>query len=236
LEKKLSELVHRLKSAFGDRLVSAVLYGSAAMGDWHEQSSDLNVLCVLDRLSRPELAESEVVFRWWRQQGNPPPLLMSEEELHASTDCFPMEFHDMQEHRRVLYGTDVIQNLHVARSFYRAQVEHELRAKQIRLRQKAAEVLSRPEQLLNLLTDSVSTFCVLGRHALILSGHEPRWKKTEIVTALEQAMGVPFEGANAILAVRTTGKRRPEVDAVSLFDKYLAEMNNLVRFVNGLDR
>ncbi|MGI8961045.1 MAG: nucleotidyltransferase domain-containing protein [Bryobacteraceae bacterium] len=236
MEEKLSELVRRLKSAFGDHLVSAVLYGSAAMGDWHEQSSDLNVLCVLDRLSRAELAESEAVFRWWRQQGNPPPLLMNEEEIRASTDCFPMEFHDMQEHRRVLYGADVIQNLHVDPSFYRAQVEHEIRAKQIRLRQKAAEVLSRPEQLLNLLADSVSTFCVLGRHALILSGHEPRWKKREIIAALGQTMNVPFEGANAILAVRAAGKRRAEVDAVVLFDKYLAEMDSLVRFVDGLDR
>ncbi|MFL6351471.1 MAG: hypothetical protein ACJ74Z_06440 [Bryobacteraceae bacterium] len=235
MEQKLSELVSRLKSAFGDRLISAVLYGSAAMDDWHEQSSDLNVLCVLDRLSRPELAQSEAVFRWWRQQGNPPPLLMSEEELRASTDCFPMEFQDIQEHRRVLYGADVIQDLRIDRSFYRAQVEHELRAKQIRLRQKAAEVLSRPEQLLKLLTDSVSTFCVLGRHALILSGREARWKKKEIVAALEQATKVPFEGANAILAVRA-GKRRSEVDAISVFDKYLAEMDCLVRFVDGLDR
>jgi hypothetical protein len=236
LEEKLSELVRRLKSAFGDRLVSAILYGSAAMGDWHEESSDLNVLCVLERLSRPELAESEPVFRWWRQQGNPPPLLMSMEELGASTDCFPMEFHDIQAHRRVLYGTDVIQNLDIDRSFYRAQVEHELRAKQIRLRQKATEVLSRPAQLLNLLTDSVSTFCVLGRHALILSGHEPRWKKKEIVMALEQATGAQFEAANAILTIRTARKRQPGVDAVLLFDKYLAEMDSLVRFVNGLDR
>ena len=48
-------------------------------------------------------------------------------------------------------------------------------------------------------------------------------------------MGVPFEGASAILAIRTAGKR-PEVDAVSIFDKYLAEIDSLVRFVNGLDR
>jgi hypothetical protein len=236
LEKQLSELVSRLQSAFGDHLVAAILYGSAAMGDWHEQSSDLNVLCVLDRLSRPELAESDGVFRWWRRQGNPPPLLLSEQEVRSSADSFPMEFHDMQEHRRVLCGADVILGLTVNRFFYRAQVEHELRAKQIRLRQKAAELLSRPEQLLNLLTDSVSTFCVLGRHALILSGHEPRWKKHEVVAALERAISVPFEGTNAILAVRTAGKRRPQVDAVSVFDKYLVEIDSLVRFVDQLDK
>jgi hypothetical protein len=236
LQDKLSELVRRLEAAFGSHLVSAILYGSAAMDDWHAESSDVNVLCVLDQLSRHELAQSEPVFRWWRQQGNPPPLLMSQEEVRASTDCFPMEFHDMQEHRRVLYGQDVIQHLDVDRSFYRAQVEHELRAKQIRLRQKAAEVLSRPEQLLNLLIDSVSTFCVLGRHSLILSGRPPRWKKEEVVAALQQAMNLPFEGANAILTVRTAGKRRPTVDAVALLDKYLAEMDSLVRFVDGLDK
>jgi hypothetical protein len=236
LQEKLSELVRHLQAAFGGHLVSAILYGSAAMDDWHEKSSDLNVLCVLDRLARAELAQSEAVFRWWRQQGNPPPLLLSEEEVRTSTDCFPMEFHDMQEHRRVLYGADVIQNLSVDRSFYRAQVEHELRAKQIRLRQKAAELLSRPEQLLSLLSDSVSTFCVLGRHALILSGHEPRWKKKDVIAALQQALGAPFEGANAILAVRAAGKRRAEIDASSVFDKYLAEFDSLVRFVDGLDR
>jgi predicted nucleotidyltransferase len=236
LQEKLSELVRRFQSAFGDHLVSAILYGSAAMDDWHEKSSDLNVLCVLDRLSRPELAQSEAVFRWWRQQGNPPPLLLSEHEVRTSSDCFPMEFHDMQEHRRVLYGADVIGGVNIDRSFYRAQVEHELRAKQIRLRQKAAELLSRSEQLLNLLIDSVSTFCVLGRHALILSGHEPRWKKKEVVAALQQALGVPFEGANAILAVRAAGKARAEIDTLSVFDNYLSEIDALVRFVDALDR
>ena len=146
MERQLSDLVQRLKAAFGDRIVSVVLYGSAAMGDWLEQSSDLNVLCVLDRLSPNELSQSEPIFRWWREQGNPPPLLLTEEEVRTSTDCFPMEFHDMQEHRRVLHGTDVIAGLEIDRSFYRAQVEHELRAKQIRLRQRGAEVLTNSDR------------------------------------------------------------------------------------------
>ncbi len=234
MQEQLSQLMERLKAAFADRLVSAILYGSAAMDDWNEHSSDLNVLCVLSRLSPQELGQSEPIFHWWRDKGNPPPLLLTEEEVRASTDCFPIEFHDMQEHRRVLYGKDVIADLEIDRSFYRAQVEHELRAKQIRLRQKAAELLSRPERLMNLLIDSISTFCVLGRHALILSGHEPHWKKREVISALEQAMGMPLPGANAILAVRGVKKPAGDTSAVSLLEKYLTEMDALVRFVDGL--
>jgi hypothetical protein len=236
VEQELLELTQRLTAAFGDRLVSAILYGSAAMGDWNERSSDLNVLCVLARLSPQELSESEPIFRWWRQKGNPPPLLLTDEEVRTSTDCFPMEFHDMQEHRRVLCGKDVIENLSIDRSFYRAQVEHELRSKQIRLRQKAAELLRDRETLSKLLADSLSTFCVLGRHALILSGHEPRWKKEEVLAALEKVLGRTLDGANAILAIRAAGKPSGDASGAGLLAKYLDETDALVRFVDGLDR
>jgi predicted nucleotidyltransferase len=157
-ETLLTDLTGRLKTAFGERLVSVILYGSAAMGDRLDRISDLNVLCVLDRIATAELAKSEPVFRWWMERGNPAPLLLTAEEVSTSTDCFPMEYHDMREQRRVLYGSDVIANLHVENSAYRAQVEHELRAKQIRLRQKSAELLTQGDRLLKLLTHSVSTF------------------------------------------------------------------------------
>lgn len=236
LEKKLSVLVKRLKTAFGDQLVSVILYGSAAAGDWNEHASDLNVLCVLNRIGAPQLEKAEPVLRWWRQQDNPAPLLLTAEELQNSTDSFPMEFTDMREHRRVLYGADPIQALDIDRSYYRVQVEHELRTKQIRLRQKAAEAISNSGRLLRLLTDSLSTFCVLGRHALILSGNHSLWNKREIITALEQVMGTPLPAAREILAIRVSGNRTSNVKATAIFDEYLEEMNTLVRFVNALER
>jgi hypothetical protein len=140
----------------------------------------------------------------------------------------------MRHQRRVLYGRDVIESLEVDRSFYRAQVEHELRAKQIRLRQRSAEVLSNPDRLLSLMVDSVSTFCVLGRHALILSGQEPRWKKVEIVAALEDLTRMPFTATNEILAIRAAPKGKVARDTAAMFANYLKEIAVLVRLVDGL--
>lgn len=236
MDRQLSDLVARMKTAFGEHLVSVVLYGSAAMGDWDERASDLNVLCVLDRLSPAELSASEPVFRLWRAQGNPPPLLLTDEEVRTSTDCFPMEFEDMKKHRRVLYGADLIADLQIDRSFYRAQVEHELRAKQIRLRQKAAEVLPDAKKLTKLMTDSISTFCVLGRHALLLSGHEPRWTKREILASLEPVLNRKLSGANAILSIRISAEKNAGTADVSILEKYLGDVDALVRFVDALDK
>jgi predicted nucleotidyltransferase len=236
LEQQLTRLVEQLKRAFGERLVSVTLYGSAAVGDWIEKLSDFNVLCVLTQVSSRELGESEPIFRAWREAGSPPPLLMTRDEALTSSDCFPMEFHDMQAHRRVLHGEDVIALVEVDRSYYRAQVEHELRAKQLRLRQKAAEVLGKPDFLTRLLADSLSTFCVLGRHALILKGREPRWKKREVIADLEKVLGIRFDGFYAVLGVRADGKLPPDSSAVLLFEKYLREVDALVRFVDQLDK
>jgi hypothetical protein len=161
-------------------------------------------------------------------------LLLTEEEVRSSADSFPMEFHDMQEHRRVLFGKDVIADLRIDQSFYRAQVEHELRAKLIRLRQKAAELLADPARLTKLMIDSVSTFCVLGRHALLLSGAPAKWKKVEIVAALEDALRISFAATNEVLTIRATHQQKPARDAGALFGAYLKEMHALVNFVDGL--
>ncbi len=234
LEQKLSGLVERLTKTFGDRLVSIVLYGSATTEDWNEDTSDLNVLCVLERISPGELRLAEPIFRWWREAGNPSPLLLTAEEVQSSTDCFPMEFHDMKRQRRILYGADLLRDLPIDNKFYRAQVEHELRSKQLRLRQRAAEILSEPGRLQRLMIDSVSTFCVLGRHALVLSGHEPHWVKKEVVAALGAAMGRPLDGLNEILAVRTAAKRAPGAETIPLLERYLTDVGALVHFVDTL--
>ena len=234
MDDKLTGLVDRLRSSHQDKLVSVILYGSAARGDHLANFSDLNVLCVLTQVTPNELAASEPVFKWWRDLGNPAPLLMSELEVETSTDCFPIEFHDMQEHRRVLFGKDVVEELVIDRSFYRAQVEHELRAKLLRLRQKAAGVLSDSTALLRLMMDSVSTFCVLGRHALLLAGERDGWRKHETVAKL-QAAGLDASAFNTLLDLRAQ-KKPGGVEAVALFSQYLRQIEAIVAYVDRLEK
>jgi hypothetical protein len=234
VEKKLSELVERFRNAFGQRLVSLVLYGSGAAGDWSQGSSDLNVLCVLDQITPEELRLAEPILRWWRDAGNPSPLFLTAEEVQTSTDCFPMEFHDMQQHRRVLHGRDVIEGLIVDNKFYRAQVEEEMRSKQLRLRQRAAEVLSQPDRLRRLMADSVSTFCVLGRHALVLAGEPAHWNKKELVAALEKRLESRLPAIDEILTLRADPKHASKSDTVPLLSRYLTEVAALVHFVDRL--
>ena len=234
MEQKLSELVDRLKKDFGPHLVSVILYGSGATSDWNQGNSDLNVLCVLDAISPAELRVGAPILLWWREAGNPAPLLLTEQEVQRSTDCFPIEFHDMQQHRRVLFGADIVEHLSIDDKYYRAQVEHELRSKQLRLRQRAAEVLSKPDLLQRLMTDSVSTFCVLARHALVLKGEKPYWDKKDLIGALQREIGSPLPAIDEILSIRKSRKKLSGPESAALLENYLAEIAVMVDFVDRL--
>jgi predicted nucleotidyltransferase len=236
MERLLNQLVERLTKAYGDRLKSVILYGSGASGDHHAKYSDLNVLCVLKQVSVGELEDSNAIVRWWREQGNPSPLMLSEEELRSSTDCFAIEYADIKERRRVLYGEDLAIDLQIDTCFYRAQVEHDLRAKLLRLRQRAAGVLNDAGLLRELLADSVSTFCVLFRHALLLDGVEAKFGKREIVAQTRDRFGVDAGPFEQLLSLRE-GKIKPkEIEPRALLEAYLRELGKVIEAVDRLDK
>jgi predicted nucleotidyltransferase len=232
---ELKELVGKLDLAYHDRLVSVVLYGSGASGNHNPNFSDLNVLCVLKQIGPRELGEGEPIMRWWRELGHPSPLLMTEEEAHNSADSFPIEFRDMQDHRKVLLGVDVVAHLHVDTKNYRTQIEHELRSKLFRLRQQGAQVLSDPVKLLKLCVDSVSTFCTLGRHALLAGGFEVATGRRDVVHKMQEILGPPAGPIEMLLDLREDKAGVATGEVVDVFAQYLEFIRRMVEYVDRME-
>jgi hypothetical protein len=235
MDKAVEQLVEKLQKAYGDRLVSVVLYGSAAVGDRQEKFSDYNVLCVLSRIGPRELSDGGALFRWWRESGSPSPLLLTEEEVATSTDCFAIEFSDMKRQHQVLAGKDVITPLVVDLKFYRAQVEHDLRAKLLRLRQKIPGMLSDADLLRRLLLDSLSTFCVLFRHALVLHGAEGPAAKRDVIARASERFGFNPQPFETLLAVREEKLKSREMEPVALLAPYLEGISVVIQAVDRLE-
>jgi hypothetical protein len=231
---ELKELVSKLERAYSDRLLSVVLYGSGASPDHHAKFSDLNVLCILKEITPRELAEGEPIFKWWSEHKHPSPLLMSEEEVHRSSDCFPIEFHDMKDRRKMLYGPDIIADIHIDSKYYRAQVEHELRSKLFRLRQQAAGVLSDPVKLFKLCVDSVSTFTMLASHALVLAGHQKKDRRA-VIHQIGETLEMDVSPFHILLDVREDKPGLDPGDPGELFAQYLECIRRLIEFVDGLE-
>jgi predicted nucleotidyltransferase len=233
-EELLNELVEKLREALADDLVSIVLYGSAVAGDFHEKYSDLNVLCVLATVGPSQLERAYGPIDWWMKRKQPAPVLLSVEEIKNAPDAFAIEFLDIRAAYRVLHGGDLIESIHVDPAHHRHQVEHELRSRLLRLRERYLALQKDRRELIQLLVDSVPTFATLFRHALLLSGAQPPVKKREIFREAAQRLSISAAPFETLLDVRE-GKRRlrdPEIRPV--FDEYLREITRTAEYVDQL--
>jgi hypothetical protein len=246
MQNKLTELVARLAAAAAGNLKSVVLYGSAVTGEFHPRHSDLNVLCVLNKLGAYELGQLNAASRWWISQGHPAPLIFTLEELKNAADVFAIELFDIKTSHRLLAGEDVFANLDVPMKLHHLQVERELRTNLVRLRQRYLAASHDRKTVLRLMLDSVSSFIALFRHVLIALGQpgpepapdvtpepkptgpaaeEPkpgsRERNRDVVDRLAKLLGFNPVGVQIVLDVRQGKKQERHVDVPSTFNMYL---------------
>jgi len=233
-EKQINEFISRLRAASGENLLSVILYGSAADGEFHPDFSNVNLLCVLRESSFSALIAIAPAVEWWAKQKHHEPLVLTGEELERSTDVFSIEFLDMQQRHRVLFGEDVLNGLQIPMHLHRAQLEYELREKLILLRERLLMVKGDKKQLWELMLSSLSTFITLFRHGLIALGETPPKAKREAVRAL--AARIPFD-ASAFLQLLDIRERKAETkqfDVTDIFARYLAAVQQVTAAVDKM--
>jgi predicted nucleotidyltransferase len=233
MEAKLTEFVNRLKAALHDDLKTVVLYGSAVTGEYRAGHSDLNVLCVVDRVDAELLEHAHSVAEWWMRQGNLAPLIFTVDELRRSADVFAIELLDMKLHHRILYGTDFLDGFEVPLQLHRLQVERELRTAWLRLRQAILAAPLSNKVHVDIMLKSVSPFCALFRHALLALGNDMPATKRDTVNAIASLTGANPTAFLTVLDLREGKRKQSEIDVEVSLNAYL----ELVEVVtNEVDR
>lgn len=234
-QKLLDQLISKLKEqdAGDSNLDAVVLYGSAVAGEFQPEFSDLNVLCLLQKLDAAALRKLAPVIAWWQEQKQPALMLFTIEELRRSADVFAIELYDIKKRHRVLFGKDYFAGLEVPMNLHRLQVERELRTSIIKLRQRYLAAHDDAKAVVRLMADSVSTFITLFQHALIAMGKEPPSQKREVLSQIAALLGFDRKPFESILDLREKKIESNQLDATSIFNGYL---NAVTIVVDEVDR
>ena len=235
-QEAFNSLIGDLRATHGDNLSAVVLYGSAAAGDFVADASDYNLLIALRRITPEDLRLAQAPVREWHRLGHPVPVYFTTEELRDAADVFPIEFHEMQRARVVLYGTDPFETLEIHDQNLRHQTEYELRSKLIQLRRLYIPASTSAEKLCDLMADSVTSFATLLAPALMLHGErEPPARKHDLIGTAARRLGfdaAPFERA---LEMHEGGERvESEREANELFTSYLAQIEHVIESVDEM--
>jgi len=117
----LRELVDHLSKALGQKLLSVLIYGSKASGEYREDRSDVNVFILIEDASWETLEHLAAPVRRWTRAGHAMPVFVPKSELQIYADSLPIEFLDMQDHHKVVFGADPLQGLTVDPAHLRGQ-------------------------------------------------------------------------------------------------------------------
>jgi hypothetical protein len=225
----LSELVDGLAKALGTRLVSVLVYGSKASGEYREGQSNVNVFLVLETASQETLDLMNAPVRAWLKAGHPVPVFVPQAELQAYADHLPIEFLDMQDHHQVVYGTDPLQGLSVDRRDLRAQCALELSTKLLKLRQAILLAEGDEKRLVTLLRSSLPSILTLFRAALRLEADIPKGQKIVAAKELARRAGVD---ADVIERLWGLHMRRDTDNVKDLAWQYLESVARILSYVD----
>lgn len=238
MKNQFEAFIDDLRAAHGRNLASVILYGSAAAGDFVRLRSDYNLLVALREITPQELRAAQAPMREWCRMGHPIPVYFTVSELETAADVFPIEFHQMEQARKILYGADVLANLKISDEFLRHQTEYELRSKLILLRRSYIPASVSVKNLLNLMADSLSSFTALFRAALILHGVEPPVTKHEIAALTARHLKIDWIPFEKILNIRENNfaETLDEIEANHLFADYMRQIESIIEAVDELKK
>ncbi len=238
MKQQFDAFIDDLRMTHGKNLASVILYGSAAAGDFVPRQSDYNLLVALHRITPKDLRNANACMREWNKMGHSVPIYFTVGELQNAADVFPIEFHNMERARKVLYGTDVLANLNISDEYLRHQTEFELRSKLIKLRRQYIPASASVEGLVNLMAESLSSFAALFRAVLMINDFEPPVTKHEVVALTVEHLKIDGSPFVKIFNIRENNLAKPldEVSANQLFADYMEQIENVIEAVDRMEK
>jgi predicted nucleotidyltransferase len=230
----ITEFVSRVRAAAGENVLSIILYGSGADGEFHPEYSDLNLLCVVRDGSFASLAKIAEMVEWWRGKKHHPPLILTVEELNPSANVFSIEFVDMKQRYRVLFGEDVLRALQIPMTLHIFQLRYELREKLVLLRQHVLLAGNHEKQLWEVMLHSLSSFTTLFRHVLVELSEKGRKHSREAVADLSARLNFDASPFVQLMDVRAGKLERKQVRAFEVAAGYLAGIEKVMSAVDTM--
>ncbi len=232
LENIEKAFVPLAREVFGENLASIILYGSAVKGKFSDGISDVNVLILVNK------EDPDTVIGFGRQgarliwRNRITPLILTVAEFVNSADVFPMEYLDIRNSRKVIYGKDVTEDLVIVQANLRHQVEEQLRGSITSIRKALLYGRGKAKTSKLFMKEWFGAQNALFRGLLRLKGVEEVPLEPEaLAKSLSNVFGVPEQ----ILLEIGRFRNGEKLDPVALVRGLLSLLTSLVRSVDSMD-
>lgn len=230
----LDRFCQGLREALGAQVVSLILYGGLARGEYAQPNSNVNVMVVVTEATVEAMDRALPAVQAGMRDLRLAVMFLSENDLRRSTDVFPTKFLDMQRHHRVLWGRDLLADLPIATDHLRLRCAQEIKNLLLRLRQFYLQRAAYPELIEGTLTRAISSFLYSVSVLLTLQGREAPVGKVAIADAAERDLGLDGGTLRALLALKA-GEAKPDVAELKrLYNAFMLTVQRAADLVDAI--
>ncbi|MBT3271591.1 MAG: hypothetical protein HN368_00435 [Spirochaetales bacterium] len=222
----------RLKETFGSNLTAVILYGSVVKETFTDGFSDANVLILLGEADPTSIVKLGKTGRSVMRKNRINPLLLTANEYLESADVFPLEYLDIADSRKVIFGDDPTGKLDITKSNLRHQVEVQLRGTVADLRRTLLASRGRNGALRKNLKGWFGSQSALLRGLLRLGGEQTI--PVNFVSAV-QAIGSVYKIDSAALEELAKIRGGEKIDAVQAIERALLCFSELAKKIDAMD-
>lgn len=177
--KNLDNFIEELKMKLGDNLVSVIAFGSKA--NVEDAKNNLNLMIVTNTLNAENLYEISKPVQKWVKAKNPVPVIMNRDEWYSSFDVYALEYSDIKDNYRIIYGEDLVPSIPVNKYFLRLQCESELKSLLLKYKNNFLLNIKSDREMKKVLDHVIKTLLVIFRAVLRLHDRPVPYRAVDII-------------------------------------------------------
>ena len=234
IQPVIAEFVKKLFENLDDNVSAVLVYGSAAGSNYNHGVSNINIAVIVKNLDFSVLDQSLVLVKWGRKYKISIPLFLTKEYILNALDVFPVEFTEIKEQHRVIFGEDIFKGLDIPLKDVRLLCEQQVKGKLLHLRQAYLETGSNPGVLKNLLLSALRDLFPVFRQLIVLKGQRPADQKEEMLELLAKIYALDSQPLLAVYHDKNRKMLMPPHLVEVHFQNFLDQLENLSRHLDSI--
>lgn len=234
VSKKFLPYMQKILDLHKGNIISVFIYGLATGKDYSPKVSDINSAFIFKTVTFEAMALSAKWVAAGLSKRIAAPLFLTKEHIQESVDVFPIEYLDMRENHKVLFGEDVFEAIEIQSEHLRLFCEQQLKGKLIRIRQAFLETGGKRKYVEAVLKESLNALFPVIRNCLRLKGVNPPVVKEMIVRQVCHEFNLDDELWLGLFRDRKNDGRIKGRQLEELLEQYLRDIEKIATWVNRL--
>ncbi len=242
--KKIDKFIQDIKKVFNQRLKSVFIYGSKANIETDKLTSDIDIMVIAENVTGDDLKKCAPAVKKWMGTGcpcrifdkekNPLPVFMGEREWFNSTDVYAMEYSDIKDNHRIIYGENLISSINIKKEDLRLQCEAEMKNLLMRFRKHYLLFSNNPKEINNALFAVTKTINAIFKAILRLQEIEVSKSAYANLNKICEIFDADKQFYEKLLCAKEKHCNFSKSETYKLADEAIVQLEKLLEYINNI--